>query len=466
MICKICGCEMINNGSWLACPTCGAVEFGVTEETSAENTVSETSADRTVSAKNTSNAESTADRIESLDKSFEEFLASFSPLSKVEEEKTEPKTDPAPVIEEKPKTPESDTISAFEKEIEEPITPKAPIPDEKAEAPATPKAPVSPKKAETPKEEPVAVPEVVKEASNSDITSIFDEKDESEEESEVFFTKDFDSTSVKLYSFTDDFVPETAESEAFSNDSDGFDEGFLLPDDEEPVMKANKKKGKDKKKSPLKDIIDFLIPIVAAVVIAFFLKTFIIANAVVPTGSMMETINIKDRIIASRLAYKTESPSRYDIILFYYPENEKEIFVKRVLGLPGETLTVIDGVVYVTTKDGKTIQTEQSFVNPTEAPKGNYGPYYIPEKGEKITVENGYCYAENGMALGTTEFLDKYCVRDSRGNYVIEHELYFMIGDNRNNSHDSRMWTFPYVSDDKIIGKVIFKYYPNFEKLG
>lgn len=224
------------------------------------------------------------------------------------------------------------------------------------------------------------------------------------------------------------------------------------------------KKEEDKKKSKLKDVVDFLLPIVAAVIIAFVLKTFIIANAKVPTGSMIETINIGDRIIASRLAYKTDTPSRYDIILFYYPDNENDIFVKRVIGLPGETLEVIDGVAYVTTQKGKTIQTEQSFVNPAETPRGNYGPYYIPEKGEVITAEGDYCFAENGMMVGHKDFLDKYCEKDGR-DYVVAENLYFMLGDNRNHSSDSREWNFSYVAENKIIGKVLFKYYPSFEKI-
>ncbi|MCH5317789.1 MAG: signal peptidase I [Eubacterium sp.] len=208
-----------------------------------------------------------------------------------------------------------------------------------------------------------------------------------------------------------------------------------------------------------------MIPIVAAIAIAFVLKTFIIANAKVPTGSMIATINVDDRIIASRLAYRTDTPSRYDIILFYYPDDENDVFVKRVLGLPGETLEVVDGVVYITTKDGKTIQTEQSFVNPAEVPTGDFGPYYIPEKGEKISVDGNYCFAENGVMMGQRSFIDKYCTLTPQGDYVISENLYFMMGDNRNNSHDSRGWTNQFVSEDKIIGKVLFKYYPQFEKI-
>lgn len=229
------------------------------------------------------------------------------------------------------------------------------------------------------------------------------------------------------------------------------------------VTPAEEPEEEKKKPSKLKDTIDFLIPIVAAVIIAALLKTFVFANAVVPTGSMISTINEKDRIIASRLSYKSNGPERYDIIMFDYPDDEDTTFVKRVIGLPGETLEVIDGVAYITNKSGNTFETDQSFVNDAEVPKGNAGPFYIPEKGEKIKTDGSFCYAENGMTVGTTSFLSKYCTKEN-GMYTVSENLYFTLGDNRNNSMDSRHWNNKYVSEDKIMGKVIFKYYPKFEK--
>ncbi|MGN1124324.1 MAG: signal peptidase I, partial [Eubacterium sp.] len=101
-------------------------------------------------------------------------------------------------------------------------------------------------------------------------------------------------------------------------------------------------------KSKTRETVEFFIPIVAAVIIAILLKTFIFANAIVPTGSMLNTIQKKDRIIASRLAYINNDPERYDIIIFRFPDDETQCFVKRIIGLPGETVQVINGVVYVT----------------------------------------------------------------------------------------------------------------------
>lgn len=221
-------------------------------------------------------------------------------------------------------------------------------------------------------------------------------------------------------------------------------------------------KKEEKQKSKFRETVEFLMPIIIAVIVALLLKTFVFANAVVPTGSMISTINEGDRIIASRLSYINNSPERYDIILFYFPDDESQIFVKRVIGLPGETVEIVNGATYITDADGNKAQADQSFIQ-NETPVGNYGPFYIPYKGEAITTDGIYCYAENGEIVGSAEFIEKYCKADEKGNYTVSQNCYFCMGDNRNHSHDSRFWNNTFVSEDKILGKAKFKYYPNFE---
>lgn len=191
----------------------------------------------------------------------------------------------------------------------------------------------------------------------------------------------------------------------------------------EEVIKEEEKK----ETSKIKDILDFLVPIVIAVIVAILLKTFVFANCIIPSASMLNTLQVKDRVIASRLAYINNDPERYDIVIFEYPDeyvdpeftNMKKpvYFAKRVIGLPGETVQIVNGVVYVTQPSGKTIQLDNSFVT-VDKPVGNFGPYEVPEG------------------------------------------CYFMMGDNRQNSKDSRYWENKFVEKDKIIGKVKFRYYP------
>ncbi len=182
-----------------------------------------------------------------------------------------------------------------------------------------------------------------------------------------------------------------------------------------------------KKKSFLMEALDFCLPIVIALVIAILLKSFVFANAVVPTGSMLNTIQEGDRIIASRLEYKDKDPERYDIIIFRFPDavaagDNKTFFVKRIIGLPGEKVEIINGLVYVTHTDGQKEKLRDDFVT-TETPTGYYGPFEVPENS------------------------------------------YFCLGDNRNHSEDSRFWENKYVDKELIVGKVKFRYFPKISKI-
>ena len=174
-----------------------------------------------------------------------------------------------------------------------------------------------------------------------------------------------------------------------------------------------KKEGEDQPFSLKKEIISWLQIIVAAVVIALVLNNFVIANSRVPTGSMENTIMSRSRVIGSRLAYLKDDPQRGDLVIFHYPDDESIYYVKRVIGLPGETVMIEDGKVYINGSD--TPLDEPYLAEPME---GSYGPYTVPEG------------------------------------------CYFMLGDNRNNSRDARFWENKYVKKDKIIAKVLFCFYP------
>ncbi|MCR4589212.1 MAG: signal peptidase I [Lachnospiraceae bacterium] len=165
-----------------------------------------------------------------------------------------------------------------------------------------------------------------------------------------------------------------------------------------------------------KEIIEWVITIAAAVLVALFINNFIIVNATVPTSSMEKTIMANDRVIGLRLAYNNNDPERGDIIIFKYPDDESILYIKRVIGMPGDTVEVHDGGVYV---NGELLD-EPYIAAVTE---GEFGPYEVPE---------GH---------------------------------YFMMGDNRNNSADSRYWKNTYLAREKIVGKAVMRYWPSIKKL-
>jgi signal peptidase I len=142
-----------------------------------------------------------------------------------------------------------------------------------------------------------------------------------------------------------------------------------------------------------RDLVEVVVP---AVVLFFIIHTFFLESRFVPSPSMVPTIEVQDRFLSNKTAYWFDkTPRRYDIIIFKPPAElqVKEDFVKRVIGLPGETIRVHNGVVYINDKPLK-----EPYITPDRAPIAEFAPFIIPE-----------------------------------GNI-------FVMGDNRNNSQDSRYW--------------------------
>ncbi len=101
-------------------------------------------------------------------------------------------------------------------------------------------------------------------------------------------------------------------------------------------------------KTPIKkEIISWLRTLILVVVLALAVDNFLIVNAKVPSGSMESTIMTGDRVVGFRLNYDFTKPKRGDIILFRFPDDEKQIYIKRIIGLPGETVNIVNGRIYI-----------------------------------------------------------------------------------------------------------------------
>jgi signal peptidase I len=165
-----------------------------------------------------------------------------------------------------------------------------------------------------------------------------------------------------------------------------------------------------------KEIFSWVRLIFAALAISFIINNYVIVKAEIPTGSMENTVMTDDSIIALRLAYLFEDPARGDIVVFKYPDDESQNYLKRIIGLPGETIEIVDGKVFV-----DSVQLEESYLK--EVPVGSFGPYTVPK------------------------------------------DSYFMMGDNRNISEDARYWEHTYVKKEKILGKAVLRYSPSIKVL-
>ena len=98
----------------------------------------------------------------------------------------------------------------------------------------------------------------------------------------------------------------------------------------------------EEKISLWKELLSWLEIIVVAVLISLFLTKVVLVNALVPSSSMETLISPGDRLFGNRLAYKFGDPERFDVVIFKYPVDESQNYIKRVIGLPGETVTIED----------------------------------------------------------------------------------------------------------------------------
>lgn len=170
----------------------------------------------------------------------------------------------------------------------------------------------------------------------------------------------------------------------------------------------------NKNKSFTKSIIyDWILPILAAIVIAYLINTFLLFKVYIPSESMKPTLNEGDQLFVTKV-YNRNKIKHGDVLVFYSHELQ-DLLIKRVIGLPGDKVEVKDGDVYV-----------------------------------------------NGDKLDET-----YVKHPSKkpGSFVVPEGKFLFMGDNRANSNDSRYWKDPYIDGKDIRGKAQIKVYP-FNKMG
>lgn len=160
--------------------------------------------------------------------------------------------------------------------------------------------------------------------------------------------------------------------------------------------------------------IEGLKTVALSAVLAFGIRTFVAEARYIPSGSMLPTLQINDRLIIDKVSYHFVEPNRGDIVVFSPTEtlraqNFKDAFIKRIIGLPGDTVEVAEGKVYV---NGEALS--ENYLQ--DYPNYQWGPEVVPA------------------------------------------DQYLVLGDNRNNSFDSHLWGF--VPRDNIIGRAVVRFWP------
>ena len=141
-----------------------------------------------------------------------------------------------------------------------------------------------------------------------------------------------------------------------------------------------KKKAEGSKKSMTREILEWIITIVVAVILALLIRTFLFEPVRVDGSSMLNTLQDTEYMIATKWRYLWSDPTRFDVVICKYPERT-ETFVKRIVGLPGETVELREGELYI---NGEWV--EQSFER-TES-KRNFAPTTVPEGSYFVMGDN------------------------------------------------------------------------------
>lgn len=164
-------------------------------------------------------------------------------------------------------------------------------------------------------------------------------------------------------------------------------------------------------RAPKSALREYVETIVGAVVLAFLIMTFVARAFTVDGPSMMPTLLDGERLLVDKISYRFIEPRRGDIVVFRYPADPTQHFIKRIIGLPGDTVEVRGGQVFI----NGSLLTENYVL---QRAFGRFGPRQVPEGA------------------------------------------YFVLGDNRNNSEDSRDPRVGFVPRSHVVGRAIWRYWP------
>lgn len=170
-----------------------------------------------------------------------------------------------------------------------------------------------------------------------------------------------------------------------------------------------------KKKGAFRDTVD---SIVVAFVVAMIIRTFFVQAFKIPSGSMLDTLQIGDHILVNKLAYVVSDPKPDDIVVFEFPLEPDKDYIKRVIGVPGDKIRIADKIVY--------------------------------RNGEKLNPD--YTRFEYSASVPASVM-----PRDNIEEFTVPEGAFFVMGDNRDASFDGRFWGF--VKKDAIVGRAFIIYW-------
>ncbi|MDB9527026.1 signal peptidase I [Oscillatoria sp. CS-180] len=181
------------------------------------------------------------------------------------------------------------------------------------------------------------------------------------------------------------------------------------------LPKAPDNSQKQSSERSINPVVEGLQTLGLSIVLALGIRTFVAEARYIPSGSMEPTLEINDRLVVEKISYHLNPPQHGDIVVFWPPDNlfpegkRRDAFIKRIIGLPGDTVQVTDGTVFV-----NGVPLREDYIK--DEPNYTFGPETVPP------------------------------------------ESYLVLGDNRNSSYDSHSWGF--VPAENIIGRAVVRFWP------
>ncbi len=222
----------------------------------------------------------------------------------------------------------------------------------------------------------------------------------------------------------EDDTAKTSDIEDVSNEETSEDDEEYLSARQRRKLerkRRNKEKNKPENINIVKELVNLLVYILAVMLLCWLILTFVGQRTEVSGNSMNDTLTDGDSLWINKFTYLFDEPERYDIVVFPAKDDDDKYYIKRIIGLPGETVWIgEDGLVYI---NGEPLEDD------------TYGKELIDE-------------TRRGIAA--TEI-------------TVPENCYFVLGDNRNNSRDSRV--IGCISDGDIIGKAVFRFSKDFGKI-
>lgn len=215
---------------------------------------------------------------------------------------------------------------------------------------------------------------------------------------------------------------------------------------------ATSEKAASRYPRPVLEVIEFFNSILPVLLIVLVVRSFLFEPFTIPSGSMLPTLKVHDFILVNKFAYgvrlpaihtkvlETGTPQRGDVMVFRYPENPSQSYIKRVVGLPGDRVRIQGAELFINDE-----KIERRLVSRSDNRRGQESVYVEMLGDAEHLIRHDWLL---------NPYTGQLVSRSPEGQWQVPEGHYFVMGDNRDNSRDSRFWGF--VPESHVAGEAVF----------